>query len=133
VGGKPTFGNEEIEIPKVQRLLILGADVNFRNIDGLTPLNFAVGKCSIILVKLLLYRGAYVSSRNFKRETALYHVFNAGFRSPLEVREVVSLLIRHGADVNVRDSAGYTPLHEAMDVGNSRRVTEGGSRSVCYV
>lgn len=111
---KSTLGSEGVELRKVQRLLTLGADVNIQNIEGLTPLDSAVGKCSTTLVKLLLCRGANVTSRNFEGKTALHHVFNAGFCSPLEVRELVSLLIHHGADVNARDSAGYTPLHIAV-------------------
>ncbi|KAI2787049.1 hypothetical protein POX_f07404 [Penicillium oxalicum] len=95
-------------------LLSLGADVNFRNIDGLTPLDLAVRKCSISVTKILLDRGAQVNSRHLQKKAALHHVFDERFLSPLEVREMAALLIRHGADVNARDSAGYTPLQIAV-------------------
>jgi ankyrin repeat protein len=110
---KLTFGNVDNETTKAQKLLSLGADVNFRNVDGLTPLNFAVRKCSISLTKTLLDHGMYINSIKLPKKAALHHVFHSGVGS-LEIRETVVLFIQHGAAVNARDSARYTPRHIAV-------------------
>jgi ankyrin repeat protein len=47
----------------------------------------------------LLKAGADVNARNKKGETPIFTVLNP---------EEVSLFVRHGADLSVRDSAGWT-------------------------
>ncbi|KAJ6105160.1 hypothetical protein N7523_010234 [Penicillium sp. IBT 18751x] len=93
--------------------LSLGADMNFQNINGLSPLGLAVRMGSVPLAKFLLEHGAFVNSKDRQRKTPLHLVLDKG-SSPFGVREMVRLLIQHGADVNSRDCSGYTPLHSAV-------------------
>lgn len=48
----------------IRRLLSLGADVQFRNMDGLTPLSLAVRMGSVESTQMLLEHGGFVNSRD---------------------------------------------------------------------
>lgn len=102
----------------VQSLLDLGADVNLRNVDGMTPLSIAVCMGCIRLTKMLLDHGALVNAKDLQGRDPLHHASRIKYWSilmvPPKVPEIVALLIQHGADVNSRDHLGYTPLHEVV-------------------
>lgn len=106
--------HRHLENENVRNLLSLGADVNFRNLDGRTPLSLAVWMGSTTLTKLLLDNGAFVNTRDRQQKSPLHHAVETSFVSAPKVREIVALLIRHGANVNARDCSGYTPLHKAV-------------------
>lgn len=101
-------------LESIRNLVSLGADVNFKNKTGLTPLSLASSMCSTELVKLLLDSGAFVNSRDMQGKSPLHHIVEAKFGAASEVLEIVSLFVQCGADVNSRDSSGYTPLHRAV-------------------
>lgn len=56
----------------------------------------------------LLNLGANVNAQNHKGETALHCASKAGFVA------VTELLLSHGADIDVADQAGLTPLQHAL-------------------
>jgi ankyrin repeat protein len=101
-------------LERIRNLVSLGADVNFKNTIGLTPLSLASSICSTELVKLLLDSGAFVNSRDIQGKSPLHYIVEAKFGAASEVLEIVSLFVQCGADVNSRDSSGYTPLYRAV-------------------
>ena len=127
--------NEEL----TELLLAKGADVDARaeNEKSLTPLDFAIDRGSPAIGRLLIERGAAVSSihaaalvgdlakvksflengagvgEKFYGVTAL-HTASAGGN-----KEVVELLLAKGADINaLQRGHGYTPLHWAVKAGH---------------
>ncbi|KAJ5642284.1 hypothetical protein N7490_006284 [Penicillium lividum] len=103
-----------VGMESARKLLSLGADVNFRNSDGLTPLSLAVSMCCVEWAKLLLEYGAVVNEKDMKGRSPLHHVADKSYDLASKVEELVALLIQHGADVNSRDCYGYTPLHRVV-------------------
>src|ERR1700733_3678774 len=81
--------------------------VNAVSPDGWLPLHLAAHFGHADAVRALLNRGAKVNapSTNAMRNTAL-HAAAAG-RAPA----IAKLLLDAGADVNARQSGGWTPLH----------------------
>jgi ankyrin repeat protein len=92
-----------------------GADINAEDARHRTPLILAVTYGKLEAVDLLLGRGAKVN-----------HVPPRGVRTALGEAasqgnpEIVRLLLQSGADPNLRDADGYTPLHQAMNGGEHR-------------
>lgn len=88
------------------------ANINERDINGDTPLMKSAMYCRNTDIPLyLLQQGADVSIRNCNSQTALH----------LAVRnrcEIAKEIIHRGADINVSDKYGYTPLHEAVLYSN---------------
>jgi len=100
--------------------------VNAVSSDGWLPLHLAAHFGHADVVRTLLNKGAQVSacSTNAMRNTAL-HAAAAG-RS----QTVAKLLLDAGADVNARQSGGWTPLHsvaQSGDVEFARVLAEAGA------
>ena len=93
-----------------------GANVNYPEDWG--PLHEA-SIYNIEMVKLLLARGANVNGGTGKHEPALYAAIRGGHR------DIVELLIQHGADVNAKNNTWrrvYTPLQRAAITGRTEAV-----------
>lgn len=86
--------------------------------DGWTPLHLAAHFGQLAIVDLLLARGAEVDARshNALANTPL-HAALAG-----EHRATARRLVEHRADVNAIEEGGYTPLHQAADLGDVEMV-----------
>ncbi|KAJ5366197.1 hypothetical protein N7541_000138 [Penicillium brevicompactum] len=93
----------------IQALLSLGADVQFRNIDGLTPLSLAVRMGSVESTRILLEHGAFPNSRDKNGKSPLHYAAETR-----NAHKILKLLIQSGADVNSRDMLGLTPLHKIV-------------------
>ena len=93
----------------VRTLLLLGADVQFQNNNGLTPLSLAVRMGSIESTKILLEHGSCANSRDKYGKFPLHYAAEAR-----NVHKIVKLLIQYGAHVNSRDMLGFTPLHRIV-------------------
>jgi ankyrin repeat protein len=90
----------------VTRLVAAGANVNASDVDGQTPLIWALGRTPSC-VKLLLDHGANPNVVNVRQRTPLDLAAEAGDAS------AVRLLLAHGANVNVRPARAHTALYWA--------------------
>ncbi|GFY42511.1 ankyrin repeat protein MM_0045 [Trichonephila inaurata madagascariensis] len=69
------------------------------------------------IVNLLLSANANPNAQNTLGETALHNAFHPKSFS----KEIVTLLLEHGADVNIREKLnGYTPMHLAAKLASSK-------------
>lgn len=95
------------QLPRVQRLLKLGADVAYRcDEHGTTALHQAVGDSHKDVVEALLEADASVDDVDFEGKTALHFA---------TVADIVVALIMAGADVDHEDHQGKTPGRLALD------------------
>ena len=96
-------------------LILKGADVNYRDRDGMTPLLWAARFDYVDIMKLLLDRGAYVNSklRGLGGESVLMEAITYS-----KNMEMVEMLVQRGADVNYTTSESYNALLRACRVGS---------------
>jgi ankyrin repeat protein len=92
----------------VHTLLIAGANIESQALDGCTPLHAAVANDNVPVVVHLLRSGADPKAINSKGQSIL-----AASRSA----EVVEWLCNAGAQMNLSDSSGITPLMSAAQKG----------------
>jgi Ankyrin repeats (3 copies) len=105
------------DLEMVQVLLMCGADVNFRNGFGGTPLNFASRdghRNDPSVARLLIAHGA---DPNIPGSNDFAPLHYASFSGRIEI---VQLLIEHGANVEVKNFFGETPLDVAS--GEQREI-----------
>lgn len=89
-----------------------GANLNIRSKWelGRTPLMFATYYENFYLAKLLIDNGADINLQDTsQRFTALHMAVNNSFNSS-DKDQIASYLIRKGANLNIEDNVGYTPL-----------------------
>eukprot|EP00045_Choanoeca_perplexa_P020919 m.5337 g.5337 ORF g.5337 m.5337 type:complete len:378 (+) comp7568_c0_seq2:27-1160(+) len=102
-------------------LLKNGADPNIVSRNGKSCLTYAICAASVPMLRLLLENGANPSviyrvqsghkkSGQYTGRSPLAWVILADEMSPAMQREMIDLLVQHGADVNIRNSQGTTPL-----------------------
>uniref|UniRef100_A0AAT9UR03 Ankyrin repeat containing protein n=1 Tax=Apapanepox virus TaxID=3049969 RepID=A0AAT9UR03_9POXV len=92
----------------VKLLLEKGADPNTSNDNGFTPLHTAVNTHSLETTSILLSYGVTVDAKDYEGNTPLMY----GLSYP----DVVKLLLQKGANPNVVNNKGHTPLKIAMSV-----------------
>nr|AGS51705.1 cell surface protein [uncultured bacterium contig00032] len=107
-------------------LVSMGANVNSRDNDGLTAIDFAIGNVNFDIVELLL---PYVSDINAKEKHNLTLLHKAAFskkmaggRNSDKNIEVAKLLISKGADINAQNSHKATPLDMAKQAGDTAMI-----------
>lgn len=126
-------GNDLVEIAHI--LVQFGANVNGRSKDGHTPLHFAVGTGSLKMTEWLLRHGALVNATNNIGWTAIHSLISActgksigrddslaklrAAKCKLTAPAILSLLIKHGANVNVNAVMFGPPLKFAKDFNQS--------------
>jgi hypothetical protein len=86
----------------VMRYVRLGANVNARDAQGLTPLHWAAAAGNATVAQALIEAGADVNATSPDGVTPLHVAAHMGRR------EVMSLLLAHGADPTARDRRGRT-------------------------
>lgn len=100
------FGNVEVAMV----LLRHGADVNGLGLRGDSPLHIAAQNEHLELMQVLIDHGADVNAQDLKSgETPLHRTVSAGKPAAAE------LLLRAGANPNIRDRNGNTPIWTAED------------------
>lgn len=93
----------------IEKWIELGADVDKKNVNGTTPLNFAIAGNNVRVVKLLVKHGVSVDHRNQHGSTPLHYAIT-GLHSLSP--KIPIILIEAGADVNVLDGEGNSPLNK---------------------
>ena len=90
-----------------------GADVNFTDANGNTPLIFIIHKTgNLEITKRLIAKGAIVNTQNRTGETALMYAAWRGHS------EIVEFLIEHHADATLKNRQGDTALTLAKSKGH---------------
>lgn len=95
------------------------AGINNRTKDGESPLFYASKQDAIHIADLLIKNGAKVNSKTkLKRETPLH------LATHLRLEDMIYLLLENGANINIADSDGLTPLTNAIRVGLEEKILE---------
>jgi Zn-dependent protease with chaperone function len=102
----------EGDIPKIETQLDAGIDPNITDLDGWTPLMWAVQDNNVAIINLLVYAGADPNVQDPYEETALILAISQDYV------ETARTLIGVGADPNLSDSYGWTPLMAAASSEN---------------
>lgn len=104
------------DVAKVLACVASGANIEYRNGKGWTPLIIASFNGSINVLKLLISKGVDVNQTNYKGTTPLMYAMtnyeNSGEKC------VFDLLIKHGARLDLRDLSGLS----IMDYAKKRAV-----------
>jgi ankyrin repeat protein len=112
----PPLGNTALHlaaqynlIETVRLLLAKGAKLEARNDVSETPLILAAYLAGLDTVKFLVDQGADIGAKTRTGDTALVYA-----AATEHAENVVTFLIKHGAEVNVRNAAAETPLKKAI-------------------
>lgn len=138
------------KLSAVKRLVQGGASVNIREKDGVTPIMIAASRGDSVLIRYLIENGANLKLRNEIGQTVVMIASKTGHARVLhdlvlagaeidavdnegrnaiswavsngDHPEVISTLAVLGADYNMRDKRGLTPLMRAALLGYGRSV-----------
>jgi len=103
---------------------------NAKNSSGATPLHLVAATGSLPGLKLLIGHGAYLDAQDAHGRSTLHVLLAGAIQDPL--LHVVALLDA-GANPNLGDNEGCTPLHMAAESGNAacvRALLAAGAESV---
>ena len=104
--------SDEIKSEMIEFLLDKGANINFKNNDGTTPLILAFREDKPLkIIKLLLERGANIDEKDEDENTVL---ILATYENDIQL---VKLLLMYKPNVNITDGNGETSLHIAVKKG----------------
>lgn len=103
------------QVETIKLLLAAGADPNLSMNDGRSPLHYAAVKCHIKVFVQLIEKGARIDGQSVRGSTPLHL---ASMRCP----DVTRLLLEYGADPNVENVAGDTPLTLAVECFNAKNI-----------
>jgi len=107
------------KVESAKLLIERGAVIDKRDENGETPFLLAAKLGYKEIVKLLLVKGVDVNSVNEDRETALHISLQerTSYDNEQDHEGTARLLIEHGADINIKDARGNTPLYYALASG----------------
>ncbi|MCC6364250.1 MAG: ankyrin repeat domain-containing protein [Bryobacterales bacterium] len=107
------------DLPRLEKCLEAGKSaVEMYSTDGWTPLHLAAYFGRKEAAKILLDAGAPVLARS--TNALNNHPLHAAATG--KSRDIVAMLLDHGADVNATQAAGWTPLHAAAQNGDAEMV-----------
>lgn len=97
---------------KVSKLLHRGANINEKTLGGISTLHLAFLFYDGSMVKLLLRNGVKVNETSQRKRTALHFVASGDMLDHRYAtgRDEIYMLLDNGADLNIGDRKGETPL-----------------------
>lgn len=98
---------------EIQRLLALGADINIQNYKGKTGLHCAAKAGFLKVINLLIENGAIVDAADNDGETPLFEAIRSTIKNGEKQRSALEALLIKGANPNVKNRKGQTPLQVA--------------------
>ena len=98
---------------EIQRLLELGADIDIQNYKGKTGLHYAAKAGFLNVINLLIENGATVDAIDNDGETPLFEAIRSTIKNGEKQRAALEALLVKGADPNVKNRKGQTPLQVA--------------------
>ena len=101
-------------LPEMHRLLDAGLDPSAADKAGWTPLHFAAQACFAEAASLLIERGAVVDAQDAHGNTPL----SRAVFSSMGHGEVIRILRDSGADPNLKNHSGISPLALARTIAN---------------
>jgi len=104
------------QVEMVGTLIAAGADVNFKDRHGDTPLSAAISLEQPVVAKYLVDAGADVNALTANNSYPLIEASKKGFN------HLVAQLITRGADINQQDEMGRTALIAAVVKGRRKLV-----------
>ena len=116
-------GSERFEIEKV--LLNAGVNIDYVDKSGDSRLYYAAFSSSVDAVEFLLKYGATPHAQLAQNKSPLHAVcWDANYKETNyePTVQIINLLLNAGIDVNIKDSMGDTPLHEAV-FGDGANIT----------
>jgi ankyrin repeat protein len=105
----------------VKMLLDAGSDVNCLSDSGMTPLHTAAYGHAADVIQILLDSGADVRLQTPTGYNGGQTAFHYASKSWGGSRDVIGLLVSHGADVNSRDFRQRTPLDKTPKLKIQRK------------
>ena len=111
---------------EIQRLLELGADIDIQNYKGKTGLHCAAKAGFLKVINLLIENGATVDATDDDGETPLFAAIRSTIKNGEKQRAALEALLVKGADPNLRNRKGQTPLQVAkrMRRADAGRIVE---------
>ncbi len=118
----------EDNVDLVNAIIKEGAELDFVDELGMTPLMHAVEQENIRLVELLIGLGANINKSGSGGFTALHHAVDISIDGTIQTRgkqgeepvSIISFLIEHGADISAKTEDGETPLDFANNYKSSK-------------
>ena len=111
-------GNEDI----INFLLEQGFNINTQTPDGWTPLFIAARDGQAQAAKLLIYRGADLNMQTNLGATALIMELTQPFEKEQDRLDLLAYSLRRGANTNLTDNNGFSPLYYAALSNQPQRV-----------
>ena len=99
---------------EILRLLKLGADIDVRNYKEKTGLHYAAKAGFLTVINLLIERGATIDATDNNGETALFEAIRSTIKDSEKQRAAIEVLLAKGADPNLKNRKGLTPLQVAQ-------------------
>ena len=99
---------------EILRLLELGADIDVQNYKGKTGLHCAAKAGFLKVINLLIEKRATIDATDNDGETPLFEAIRSTIKSGEKQRAALEALLVKGANPNVKNRKGLTPLQVAQ-------------------
>ena len=116
------------KVDLMSMMVSYGAEIDYINSFGFTLLHNAAEELNVDLVTKLLQHGADPDILDRLNESAMHKVLLSPYIENYKnaILEVTEQLVKHGANVNVQNSDGETPLHIAVGYSAEVKKVENG-------